>query len=398
MDTGLNGLGVKYAGERGPLFGLAFKTGLLTVLTLGIYRFWSKTRIRKYIWSSVDIGGDRFEYTGTGLEKLLGFLVAIVFLAIYLGIIQMVLFYFGLNVMIDPENASEVELLGQVAAIYISFFAVLPFLLYAAYRARRYKMARSRFRGIRLGMEKGAWGYVLRALGYGILATLTLGILTPLQTFKLEKYMSDRSYFGTAKITQNGKWTALFPAMKHIFIGLGLIILAVIFGVMEIFVLAGIAGVVGYIWIIIGSVYYGVRSFGYLTSNKSLGEDVKFTSEPRTGAVIKIFILGGLLLSLLMSVAFGVVGIIFAAFIPMIEAGGQPPVIMFVLVGIGYVVALVISQALSLVLITQPMLAHYIETITIQNPEALNRIAQRAAETGIDAEGFADALDVGGAI
>lgn len=409
MDSDLPTMDLHYTGEKGPLFGLTLKTGLLTVVTLGIYRFWAKTRIRKYIWSSVNAGGDTFEYTGTGLEKLLGFLVAIVFLAVYLGIVQMVLFYFGLNIMIDPETADPAQVIGQVAAIYISFFAVLPFLLYAMYRARRYKMARTRFRGIRLGMEKGAWGYVARALGYGFLSVITLGILTPLSTFKLEKYMADRSFYGSARVHQHGRWTALYPAMKHLLIGIA--ILAISGGILTwaalsqinatgAMVVVGVIGVfVGYIWFIIGAVYYGVRSFGYLMGHKTLGDEISFVSEPRTGAVIKIFILGGLLLSVLASVVFGVVGALAAAFVPLVmDAGPTTMIVLGVLGAVGYVIALVVTQALSMILITQPILAHYIDTIRVRNPEALNRIAQREAETGVDAEGFADALDIGGAI
>jgi uncharacterized membrane protein YjgN (DUF898 family) len=74
--------------EKSKLFWLAFWTGLLTVLTLGIYRFWARTRLRRYIWSAIDAGGDSFEYTGTGLEKFLGFLIALVVLAVYLGLLQ----------------------------------------------------------------------------------------------------------------------------------------------------------------------------------------------------------------------------------------------------------------------------------------------------------------------
>lgn len=83
----------QYRGTRGELFPLAISVALLTFVTLGIYRFWGKTRIRKYIWSSTVGDGDAFEYTGTGLEKFLGFLVAIVALAIYLGVVQMLLFF-----------------------------------------------------------------------------------------------------------------------------------------------------------------------------------------------------------------------------------------------------------------------------------------------------------------
>lgn len=413
MDSDSQPMDLRYSGEKGPLFGLTLKTGLLTVVTLGIYRFWAKTRIRKYIWSSVNAGGDTFEYTGTGLEKFLGFLVAIVFLAVYLGVIQMVLFYFGLNIMIDPETAEPAQVIGQIAAIYISFFAVLPFLLYAMYRARRYKMARTRFRGIRLGMEKGAWGYVARALGYGLLSVITLGILTPLMTFRLEKYMADRSFYGSARVHQHGRWTALYPAMKHLLIGIA--ILAVAGGLLAwgaipsagaveprsigMIVAGGIGLFVGYIWVIIGSIYYGVRSFGYLMSRKTVGDEIAFVSEPRTGAVIKIYILGFLLLSILASVAFGVVGALVAAMMPLMGDIGPTTMVVFgALFGIGYVIALVVTQALSMILITQPILAHYIETIRVQTPEALNRIAQREAETGVDAEGFADALDIGGAI
>ncbi|SMX46693.1 YjgN family protein [Maliponia aquimaris] len=397
----------RYTGEKGPLFNLAFKTGLLTVLTVGIYRFWQKTRIRKYIWSSVEADGDGFEYTGTGIEKFLGFLVAVVFLAVYIGLVQMVLFYVGLSVMVDTQTASPQEMLAQTLAIYITFLAVLPFLLFAVYRARRYKMARTRWRGIRFGMEKGAWGYVWRALGYYLLAAVTLGALTPLATFRLEKYMADRSYYGSGRFVQEGKWTDLYAAMTHILIGVGLLVVGALLiaaslsGIDALVVLGGIAVFVGYIWTIVGSVIYSVRSFGYLTRNKVLDGAIRFDAEPRAGTVIKTYILGGLLLSLLASVAFGIVGAIFTAFIPMLAGGPVGMVqmgLIFGVMAIGYLVALVLVQALSLILITQPILAHYIQSVTVRNASALNRIVQRAAETGVDAEGFADALDVGGAI
>jgi uncharacterized membrane protein YjgN (DUF898 family) len=397
-------MSVNYTGEKGPLFSLSFKTGLLTILTLGIYRFWQKTRIRKYVWSSVNVGGDTLEYTGTGMEKFLGFLVAIVFLAVYLGIIQMVLFYFGIQFMFEPETPQEA--LMTTAAFYISFFAVLPFIYFAVYRSRRYKMARTRFRGIRCGMEKGAWGYVARALGYGFLTMISLGILAPLAVFRLEKYMTDRSYYGSARFTQNGKWTKLYGAMKHVFIGLAFILVGgglIAFGGAQdaaaLAILGGVGMFVGYIWIIIGSVYFGVRSFGYLTSHKALDGEVTFVSEPRTGHVIKTYLLGLLLLSVLASVAFGIVGILVAGFMPMMQDGNPFAIGVIAVVGVvGYLVGLVVIQALNLVLIFQPILGHYLTTITVENPAALDGIRQRAAETGLDADGFADALDIGGAI
>ena len=215
----------RFTGTSGPVFNLALKVAVLTLLTLGIYRFWGKTRIRRYIWSSAELDGDRFEYTGTGLEKFLGFLLAVVFLAIYLGFVQIALTFLGLSLLTEPTT--EAETVAQALAFNLTFLSLVPFILFAIYRARRYKLARTRWRGIRFGMDKGAWGYVLRAIGHYALTVLTLGILLPRQTFYLEKYMTDRMWFGDARFEQGGRWTGLYGAMKHVFIGLAIVFLGI---------------------------------------------------------------------------------------------------------------------------------------------------------------------------
>ena len=90
-------LSVTYSGRFARLFGLSLSTLTLTILTLGIYRFWMKARLRRYYWASVQPGGVPMEYHGTGVEKLLGFLVAAIFLAIYLLILNIVLSFVGIN-------------------------------------------------------------------------------------------------------------------------------------------------------------------------------------------------------------------------------------------------------------------------------------------------------------
>src|SRR5215467_7699377 len=71
---------VAYEGRPG-LVGLLSKNFFLTLVTIGIYRFWAATRLRRYLWSNIRIGGDGLEYTGTGRELFLGFLVALAVLA-----------------------------------------------------------------------------------------------------------------------------------------------------------------------------------------------------------------------------------------------------------------------------------------------------------------------------
>lgn len=398
----------RYLGKGGPLFRLYLITSLLTLITVGIYRFWAKTRIRKYIWSATTGDDDSFEYTGTGLEKFLGFLVAIVILAVYLGIVQMVLFYFGLNLFTEPT--SQGQELAQLGAIYITLLAVLPLMLFAQYRARRYKMARSRWRGIRFGMENGAWGYAARALGYYLLNMITLGLLNPLVSFRLEKYMADRSWFGDAQFEQTGRWQDLYAGMKHVFIGLAIIIVgAVLLGLLAAgggvagAIVGGIAIFVGYIWLLIGLVYYRVYAFNYLTGHKVLDGAVTFEAHLETGKIIGIVVVGTIVISVVMGVILAIVGGVVAAMAStMAGAGvgdfGGGSIAVGILLAVLYIGAFLVAGGLGLVMITQPVIEHAVNNVTVHNADHLNTIQQRAADAGADAEGFADALDVGGAI
>lgn len=398
MPEAQDAISGEYHGERKPLFNLAFKTALLTALTLGIYRFWAKTRIRKYIWSSVAGQSDAFEYTGTGLEKFLGFLMAIVILAIYLGIVQMILFYFGLSLFSEPTSSAE--MVGQTLAFYITFLAVVPLIFFAQYRARRYKLARSRWRGVRFGMERSAWGYALRAMGHWVLTIFTLGVLLPRQTFYLEKYMTDRTWYGNGKFEQQGKWTGLYPAMKHLAIGLAILIGGGILGGLTGSAVLGVtAAVVGYIWLMIGLVSYRVKSFIYLTDNKVLDGEVRFDATPETSIIVGTVIVGGLVVGLVVGLVFAVVGGIASSLMGPLMFG-NPVAQIFGLIAVAaiYIMALAMAGALSLVWITQPIIDHVVTTLNVKGAEHLNTIKQRAHDDGADAEGFADALDVGGAI
>ena len=388
----------KYHGTAKPLFMLYVKTALLTLFTLGIYRFWGKTRIRKYIWSGVSLDGDSFEYTGTGLEKFLGFLVAIVILAVYLGIVQMILFFLGFNILQQPET--ELQILTQVGAIYLTAIAVVPLLLFAQYRARRYKMGRTRWRGLRFGMENGAWGYVGRALLYYFLAVISLGILTPLLSFRLEKYMAERTWYGDARFEQLGNWQGLFPGFKHVLIGLGIVFGCTILGAILApagLILSVIGGFVGYIWFLIGFVYYRVYAFNYLTSHKLLDGRVAVLSEAKTSEIVKIVIIGWLVIGFLASVILGAIGAVVYSQVEALMLGeGVWAVAVSVFM---YVVALLVMGGLVMVMITQPIIEHIVGGIELDDEDNhLDQIRQRAADLGADAEGFADALDVGGAI
>src|SRR3546814_12697744 len=67
---------VRYVGRSRDLFWIYLKNLVLTFVTLGIYRFWATTRVRRFIWSHLRFLDEPFEYVGTGKELFFGFLKA----------------------------------------------------------------------------------------------------------------------------------------------------------------------------------------------------------------------------------------------------------------------------------------------------------------------------------
>ncbi|WP_347821481.1 DUF898 family protein [uncultured Planktomarina sp.] len=385
--------------ENSKLFWLVIRTGALTVMTLGIYRFWARTRLRRYIWSSIMPAGDSFEYTGTGLEKFLGFLIALVVLAVYLGLLQVVLSFVGFNLWgaISSEPNGPTDMLIQFAATYATSLAVLPLIFFAQYRARRYMLSRTHWRGLRFAMDAAALGYVWRALLYYGMSLVTLGALIPLATFRLEKYMTDRMWYGDAGFEQEGQWTALYPAMKHLFIAAAVLLLCGIIAYLaQSLNLLTIIIFAGCVWSLFGFVYYQVESFKYLTAHKVLDGQVRLTSEASAGRVVSIFVLGLFLIAILTFVLGLVLVVLFGVFAVggVLKGAGLFGVLAVVF---GYLAFILLVGAVVTVLISAPILGHYVDTLRVENAEPLEQIRQRTGDHIADADGFADALDIGGA-
>ena len=383
-----------FVGDRRRLFALAVKTGLLTVLTLGIYRFWMKTRLRRYYWSSVRFGGVPAEYLGDPLEKLLGFLIAVVILAFYIGIVNLVLMFLSYSLFQD-----------NFVAYLLSFAGVVPLWFYARYRARRYVLARTRWRGIRFGLEPGAWGYAFRAIGYWFVTIISAGLLWPLMTFQLEKYRTDRTWYGDRRFEQQGRWTMLYPAMRHVFLSVfiaGATTVGGVYGSPLFFVATALC----LPWFGFGLAYYRARSFEILANAKRAG-DIVFLSKPRPMRVFGIYVLGNLATGFLASLVLMPLGLALMGLIGAMI--GTQDVVDFSMDGLtsgaltalgvaSYFVFFLAWSALSHSFVTLPLWAHFTETMTVIDPGSLAQIRQRPRDEFDEAEGFAEALDVGAAI
>src|ERR1700750_2367609 len=180
---------VTFIGDRRELFRLVSRGAALELVTAGFYRFWLATDIRRHLWSNSIIDGDAAEYTGRGKELLVGFLFAMAILVpIYLA-------YFLIG--IEAERFKEFASFPLIVAFYV-------FGQFAIYRARRYRLTRTIWRGVRFWMDGSGWAYAWRAVLWGVLVMLTVGLALPWREAALERYKMRHSYYGDLQ----GEFTA----------------------------------------------------------------------------------------------------------------------------------------------------------------------------------------------
>ena len=207
MDTATRNDAAKAAGqpisiiyEAQPGLGrIALINALLFVLTLTLYRFWAKTNVRKHIWNCVRINGEPLEYTGTGTELFLG---ALIVFGVF--ILPFSLVYFGLALAYGPEH----PILVLVQLVLFLIIAILWGM--ALYRARRYQLSRTLWRGIRSTLIGSPMSYSMLYFGAMLLRSITLGWSTPAMSLNLQERMIGDMRFGSMPFRFKGKAGPLY--------------------------------------------------------------------------------------------------------------------------------------------------------------------------------------------
>lgn len=148
---------------------IAFTNLLLTIVTLGVYRFWATARERRYLWSRSRFVDENLEWAGTGLELFIGFILA------------MLLFLLPLFVI--TQVAQALVLQGQEALGVLLSFASFIVIFYltglARYRALRYRLSRTRWRGIRGGSDDPGFRFGLSYMWKTFVGIIAFGLLLP---------------------------------------------------------------------------------------------------------------------------------------------------------------------------------------------------------------------------
>ncbi len=199
QPAGTNGARrARFTGSGAALFGIHVVNVLLTLLTLGVYFFWAKVKVRAYLFSQTDFESDRFAYHGTGREMLVGFLKALVFFFIPITLLSMLPELLGASLPI------------RYATNLLSYLLASCFVPMAMIGARRYRLSRTSWRGIRFSLRAQTWDFVRLWSWNTFLVAFTLGLYYPIYIMRRQDFMTRHMWFGSQRFGFDGRGRDLF--------------------------------------------------------------------------------------------------------------------------------------------------------------------------------------------
>ena len=361
---------VAFSGSRGEFFDLAKRGAALELVTLGFYRFWLLTDIRRHLWSNTLIDGDAAEYTGRGKELLIGFLVALAILVpIYLG-------YFLIGL--------EAEHYQAFASIPLIAFFFL-FGQFAIYRARRYRLTRTVWRGVRFWMTGSGWLYALQASLWGVLMILTLGLILPWRAAALERYKMRHSHYGDLQGSFEGRGWEFFKRGWWLWL---LTPIALYVSPIAPFIYAGYKAI-EWRWWLSGIRFGGVRVESSLPKSALIGLYWKVV-----GWMALLGLVFFAYLALCAVLVASMSGEELMEFFKTPELMRSIP--LLALAGLGYLVLALAMNVVIRVYLTRDLWVTVLGSVNISGFEAAANVAARGDLANALGEGFADGLDVGG--
>jgi uncharacterized membrane protein YjgN (DUF898 family) len=373
-----------YTGRLRELIPIVFRNILLSIITLGIYRFWGKTKIRRYLWSRVSFRGEALEYTGTGAELFLGFLAVMIIL------IPVLLLNSFLQIALQskPYIFIAVQILSGLVFMYLIYIAT--------YRAQRYRLTRTSWRGIRGGMSGSAITFANKAFLYMLLTIVTLGVMYPKMQVALQKYRTENSVFGDVNLEFEAPFAPLMKSWLF-----SLVCLLILYGVMGYFsyeffeaietkpsqaemfqLVVGVLIALTVIGILAGvaMVWYSAVVIRHFVSATKF-ENLSATSIMTVGQLLKVYIPAYLVYS-------GLV-VLFALTTALKSSGGDAATFLIL-----PIIALAIFGTLIPVIIINRFIAAFCANMTITGAFSAARLLQNQQDKPGYGEGLAEALEV----
>lgn len=387
----------QFHGTAGSMFPMVMKGLALSVVTLGIYRFWYMTNVRRFLWNNSEIDGDFLEYTGRGVELLIGFLIALAVLIPFYALVLAAPYWFG------PE-------VGAILNV-VTTFGVIVLAQYALFRARRYRLTRTIWRGIRFQQSGNGWTYAWRSIAWALLVGITLGLAYPFMRASLERYKMTNTWYGDQQGAFASTGGTLFK--RTFLLWLAIVGTMVVFfgGVAYLFqssgggaslnedVLGSVGGLAAVLVFFVALPVYWAIEFKWWAEGCSVGPA---TARCDLGlfAFFKVYLgyFGVLILfSIVLGVAFAVVGgLVYATGVFNAPEPGPAQVLAGLGLVIVYFVIVLTYAALWQLFGIRPIWRKSLESVLIAGLPAMMAAQSVEPEANAFGEGIADAIDFGG--
>ena len=199
------GPSLTYDGKPRDLFKIYLQNVLLTLLTLGVYRFWAKVRMRKFRYQHTEFVDGRFDYHATGREKFVGFLKGLVILILPMTGAAWII-HSALEPTVGSEDATTLAFYGVLLLI----FFLRPVIIVGS---ERFNLSRTSWNNLRFRFT-GRIGELYRIyLTDAVLMVLTLGIYTAWHNCNVRRYRMEHTTLGDTRFDYKGTGGELFGLM-----------------------------------------------------------------------------------------------------------------------------------------------------------------------------------------
>jgi uncharacterized membrane protein YjgN (DUF898 family) len=391
------GEGMRVAASGSGLSALVWRGLFLTIVTLGIYRFWYRTDLRRWYWRSTAVAGDGFEYRGTPGELFIGFLIALaVTLPLYFAGALAALF-------IASEATTSLITLGGIILLVV-------LAQYGAYRARRFRMTRTVWRGVRLDQGGSAWRYARVSILWGLATLFSLGLTLPLFRRSIEGMKIANTRFGTA----SGRFSVPVGGLMLRWVPVWLVIVLTIIGAVALFIAAAAepdgtpdqraAAGFGFLLMLAGLAiscaawpFYRAAEFRLFTNGSGLGP-LSFVSDLKGRSLLGMYLIFGLVLAGLGMLALVLAAFVIGGFAALFTlSDGRIGYGMMIVAAVCYLGGLYLFMGLKELLLNRAFWRRATGSITVFGLDQIHDVMGAPVDGDNAAgEGLGDALDFGG--
>ena len=397
---------IAFTGTRGAFAGLLARGSLLTLPTLGLYRFWLITDIRRHLWGNTVIAGEPLEYAGRGGELLRGFLIGMAVLI-------------PLNLLLTLLGLTSFG--GSATLMAPTFLGLMVLQQFAQFRTFAYRITRSRYRGIAGSLDAEFAGYFMRRIGWDSAAILSLGLAIPFRRASLDRYLIGGCRIGDQKAQFSGTgWSLAW----RVYLGWMITVLVwLVIAVLSVPLLASLIAaaapemqelrefMTGPALAIIAAVVFGFTFYAvyvaiwhrWRLNHLSFGT-TRFVSALRARQVVACYLrfgAGVLLLLFLIMVLLGTVALFLTQHFPeetrtLFGTSQEPSTFSAVLTVAGILVVLTLIGAMRRYFVERGVWVAVMSTLQVTQPQALIERLRYCEPTSAGAgEGLADAFALG---